>query len=783
MKQKRIKSENFLLMDRISIPQPGPIQKLTVGSTARHLAMMCVQPNEKFLERHPRWQASGPDYIDKAIKHLLNNSVIVNDIEEAKACAYHDARRHGLHPRVVTTDGEVISSNGNMSVTHVSQQSRVEFGGAEEIVEIRRQESKLEQIRQDRADLQDRHRKDKETERDIQEQMRTIEGRKASHEEQLKRIESEKTVEEKLVEAWRVRSEDITGQVKRNMATIESLERKRERLDSELLKVGKKYFARLSQELGVEDVREIMRKEETVRRKKQKERQELEDFIFTTTSEEKDLLRRLEIQTKMTSLKQSVQQYTQDAAKEEERLKHWETKQKDLKKQHESEIAQVRALNLQSEKLEEATKEAKQEMGAFVTQSLEARRKWKKTGEQLKIVLIATCSIFRECQEKQIEIPMAPRTNDVKMEMILDRAKDLEQISTVELNNACKDILVDFSPLPDDKKEVAKQTTVFDSKHVQLEYQNAMKALQLEREALNPNMKSLEQCTVETEKMQEVKAKAEEAAELSKKLEAEFDKVKTDRTSTFMECFRHVESKVNPFYKELTTYDALEGGSAYLDLDDPEEPYKGGITFTACPPGKRFFPMSQLSGGEKSMASMALLFAMHSYRPPPFMILDEVDAPFDRKNTNSLVSYLKKLHFQCIVISLKDTFFMHSDGIIGICKDLKAETSSSVTFHLNRMMSMIGPPKALGQPASAPSRTAAAGSTAGPAAVASPSLESVAAQSPRLASAQATPTPVAAGSETATPAGDQTRKRPAPDVTAIEDVVSPEPPSQVVDID
>merc|ERR1711879_497321 len=142
---------------------------------------------------------------------------------------------------------------------------------------------------------------------------------------------------------------------------------------------------------------------------------------------------------------------------------------------------------------------------------------------------------------------------------------------------------------------------------------------------------------------------------------------------------------VAPCYKELTTYDGYEGGSAYLDLDDAEEPYNGGITFTACPPGKRFFPMELLSGGERSMASLALLFSMHSYKPPPFMILDEVDAPFDRKNTNSLVSYLKKLRFQCLVISLKDTFFSHSDSIVGIYKDKEIQSSGALSLPLKRL--------------------------------------------------------------------------------------------------
>merc|ERR1712232_1410121 len=160
---------------------------------------------------------------------------------------------------------------------------------------------------------------------------------------------------------------------------------------------------------------------------------------------------------------------------------------------------------------------------------------------------------------------------------------------------------------------------------------------------------------------------------------------KAERIRRFMECFRHVESRVHPYYKNLTSYDGCEGGSAYLDLDDAEEPYNGGITFTACPPGKRFFPMELLSGGEKSMASMALLFAMHSYKPPPFMILDEVDAPFDRKNTDSLVNYLQTLEFQCLVISLKDTFFSRSDSIVGIYKDRELQTSGSLSLPLRRL--------------------------------------------------------------------------------------------------
>merc|ERR1712137_1224204 len=198
-------------------------------------------------------------------------------------------------------------------------------------------------------------------------------------------------------------------------------------------------------------------------------------------------------------------------------------------------------------------------------------------------------------------------------------------------------------------------------------------------------MKAVDECAAEESKLDDIKKQTEVANQESQRVAKEFEVVKVERTARFVECFKHVEANVHPIFKDLTSYDGFEGGSAYLDLDDAEEPYNGGITFTACPPGKRFFPMELLSGGEKSMASMALLFAMHSYQPPPFMILDEVDAPFDRKNTNSLVSYLRKLDFQVLVISLKDTFFAHSDSIVGIYKDKLIQSSGSLSLPLKRM--------------------------------------------------------------------------------------------------
>jgi structural maintenance of chromosome 1 len=129
------------------------------------------------------------------------------------------------------------------------------------------------------------------------------------------------------------------------------------------------------------------------------------------------------------------------------------------------------------------------------------------------------------------------------------------------------------------------------------------------------------------------------------------------------------------------------GGNAYLSLDDTEEPYNGGMKFNAMPPMKRFRDMEQLSGGEKTVAALALLFAIHSYRPAPFFVMDEVDAALDNVNLRKVCNYISqrsKTDFQCIVISLKDMFYERSESLVGICRDVGTNSSKTLTLDLTK---------------------------------------------------------------------------------------------------
>ena len=87
----------------------------------------------------------------------------------------------------------------------------------------------------------------------------------------------------------------------------------------------------------------------------------------------------------------------------------------------------------------------------------------------------------------------------------------------------------------------------------------------------------------------------------------------------------------------------FEGGHAEVKLTDPNNPLESGVDIVAQPPGKKLQSLSLLSGGEKSLTSLAFFFALFQYKPTPFCILDEVDAALDQTNLTRFLNLMKKI--------------------------------------------------------------------------------------------------------------------------------------------
>ena len=108
----------------------------------------------------------------------------------------------------------------------------------------------------------------------------------------------------------------------------------------------------------------------------------------------------------------------------------------------------------------------------------------------------------------------------------------------------------------------------------------------------------------------------------------EFQKIKKRRYDKYMECFNFISETIDEIYKGLTRN---AGAQAVLVPDNSEEPYLEGVQYNCIAPGKRFRPMESLSGGEKTVAALALIFAIHKYRPSPFFIqiVDKISSKVD----------------------------------------------------------------------------------------------------------------------------------------------------------
>jgi structural maintenance of chromosome 1 len=140
-----------------------------------------------------------------------------------------------------------------------------------------------------------------------------------------------------------------------------------------------------------------------------------------------------------------------------------------------------------------------------------------------------------------------------------------------------------------------------------------------------------------TQRLKESGVDFDKAKVDARKAATNFQRIKNQRAKRFNEAFNHIDEALKTIYTDMTKSNKHPlGGNAYLSLDDTEEPYRGGMKFNAMPPMKRFRDMEQLSGGEKTVAALSLLFAIHSYRPAPFFVMDEIDAALD--NGESLQS-------------------------------------------------------------------------------------------------------------------------------------------------
>jgi chromosome segregation protein len=160
--------------------------------------------------------------------------------------------------------------------------------------------------------------------------------------------------------------------------------------------------------------------------------------------------------------------------------------------------------------------------------------------------------------------------------------------------------------------------------------------LQREIEALGPiNMAAIEQYQATKDRFEFLQKQYADLESAKSDLETVIAEINSGMTKRFKEAFAQINVFFADTYKKL-----FGGGTAVLKLTDPDDFLESGIDIEVQPPGKRLQSLFLLSGGERALTVIALLFALLSYKPSPFCILDEIDAPLDDANIGRFAKFL-----------------------------------------------------------------------------------------------------------------------------------------------
>ncbi|XP_034248199.1 structural maintenance of chromosomes protein 1A-like [Thrips palmi] len=186
------------------------------------------------------------------------------------------------------------------------------------------------------------------------------------------------------------------------------------------------------------------------------------------------------------------------------------------------------------------------------------------------------------------------------------------------------------------------------------------------------NLKVAEKLEETSDKLKETNSEIEDARKQARKAINAFEKIKKQRCDAFNECFDFVSNEIDVIYKQLTQ---STSAMALLTAENVEEPYLGGIAYCCIAPGKPCKPMQSLSGGEKTIASIALVIALHRHGKAPCLILDEIDAALDNSNIANVARFFdtNKNQFHTIAISLQPAFYCHADALVGVTVNFRED--------------------------------------------------------------------------------------------------------------
>ncbi|KAF5370011.1 hypothetical protein D9758_001368 [Tetrapyrgos nigripes] len=657
LRNQNIGRASFVVLEKLSY-NPAQLQKIPTPENVPRLFDLITFKEDRFAP---------------AFYKGLGDTLVAQDLEQANRIAYGKKRW-----RVVTLTGQLIDISGTMSGGGSQPQrggmsSKLAPAGVTPEVLRKYEQDSVEASRNLDAAVQEL--------RNIEAELERIRTAGPQIDLAYEKLGLDIETGKKRISEAEKRLRDLQSQSQpdaNDVARISTLEKQLKVCNKELEKIQEK-AAEIEQSL--KEVEEKIIQIGGSKLLTQKSKVEgIRTYIDTANAEitkaEVAITKAEKTVTKSQGLIETNEATLQEVSDELEEL---ESKLEEVQNQ----VARYRHRVEEAEAAEETASADLDKLKGQLDEKTEEVEKFRQTETKLQKELEDAERDRKENDEKMTH--WQEKHDELKLEEIDDDEEDGDEEQEQDRDNSEEtDVKPDPDEPPKPKKAKAKSEGLPTyeekelAKYKHRDLQINIESLQDQIKRAKPNLGVLEEYKQREEEYFNRLSDVEKVTQRRDEMKKTYDDLRKQRLDEFMLGFNQISLKLKEMYQMITL-----GGNAELELVDSMDPFSEGIIFSVMPPKKSWKNISNLSGGEKTLSSLALVFALHVFKPTPLYFMDEIDAALDFRNVSIVANYIKDRtkNAQFIIISLRNDMFELSNRLIGIYKTANATQSISIDNH------------------------------------------------------------------------------------------------------
>uniref|UniRef100_A0A3P8QSD5 Structural maintenance of chromosomes protein n=1 Tax=Astatotilapia calliptera TaxID=8154 RepID=A0A3P8QSD5_ASTCA len=584
----------------------------------------------------------------KVVQFVCGNTLVCETVKEARSMAFDGQERF----KTVSLEGTMFEKSGVISGGSSNLRTKARCWEEKDVLQLKERKT---QLTTELRDLMRLKRKELDL-KQIVAQAQGAQTRLKYSKNDLENLQKKNIPKCQDISCLESELANLDSQIQMQMESVKTKEAKIKEIRDKLDQIENLVFSDFCAEIGVDSIRQF-------EQERLKQQTELDKKRLEFESQHARLNTCIEYEQKQLEQQRKKVQKLEDTISKEEKFM---TEQRKVSlsflccyKAHDKHSYEVAAAKAELDQKTQVLQEMNRDLAKL-------QREVMTTETAIEQKRLTRHNLLLACKIQNLPISLLSGSLNEISEVQLDTDSE-STTATMDIYEREARLVIDYSELETELKNLQAE------QEVEASLENLRESVSSIETALQrttaPNLKALDKMREVKDKLQGVKEAFEASTKAARKCNQEFQQVRSQRLHLFSQCFEHVSVIIDQVYKRICRNNSAQ---AILSAENPEEPYLGGINYNCVAPGKRFMSMDNLSGGEKAIAALAFIFAIHSFRPAPFLILDEVDAALDNTNIGKVTSFIReesRENMQIIIISLKEEFFSKADALLGVYSD------------------------------------------------------------------------------------------------------------------